>query len=342
MTGADRYSRQIRLAEIGPERQAQLQRSTVLIVGIGALGSHLAEHLARAGVGHLILVDRDIVELHNLQRQVLFDEADAAAGAAKASAAATHLQTVNSEVTCTALVEDFGPDTFAALPARPDLVLDGTDNFATRYLINDLCAKEGLTWIYAGVVGCHGTAMVVPAGRGPCLRCMMPEPPATGESQTCETTGVLGPAVGMVTAFVATEALKILSGRGDAVSRGIFTFDLWHFDADLKLREAGSAPHCKTCTGESFPALEMDWQQSVSLCGRNAVQVLPRGSKQVSLDGLAVNLLGAVAGLEQLEQMLRFEVEDVRFTVFPGGRALLFGIDDTDRARSLYDRYIGA
>jgi len=316
----------------------------VLLVGLGALGSSLADSLTRAGVGELILVDRDVVELSNLQRQVLYNEADAQAGRPKAEAAATHLAAVNSTVRLRPLCVDFTPKTFEAIDRAEelDLILDGTDNFATRYLLNDLALQHGIPWIYGGVVGTHGTAMVILPGQTPCLRCLIPEPPATGESETCETAGVLLPAVQAVSSFQAGEAIKILTGATESVTRGIVMLDTWDHRHSLHMQKAGPTSHCATCRGEDFPALRADWSESVSLCGRDAVQVHPRGGQELRLATLADNLAGAADHIELSDVLLRFEVDGCRFSVFRGGRALIFGVTDPQRARTLYDRYVGA
>jgi molybdopterin-synthase adenylyltransferase len=340
MSLADRYSRQIRFPPLGEKGQERLRRSSVLLVGIGALGSSLAETLVRAGVGRMWLVDRDVVEASNLQRQQLYTEADVARP--KAVAATDHLARINHEVHLTPLAEDFGPRVYAELDGRPDLILDGTDNFATRYLLNDLALRDGLPWIYGGVVGSRGTAMAILPGLTPCLRCLMPEPPATGESETCETAGVIAPAVASVTAFQAAEAMKILTGHVDAVTRGILMLDVWRHEHTVRMAAATPSESCMTCLGREFPALERDWSDAVSFCGRDAVQVQPRGTSQLDLARLATRLEGTAADLELTAHLLRFRVDDCRFSVFAGGRAILFGLQDTDRARVLYDRYVGA
>ena len=341
---AERYSRQTRCNSIGSQGQTRLAQSRVLLVGLGALGSNLADTLTRAGVGELILVDRDVVELSNLQRQVLYDEADAIAGRPKAIAAAQRLAQINSEVSLKPVCADFTPKLFEGIDgsAQLDLILDGTDNFSTRYLLNDLAMRHQIPWIYGGVVGTHGTAMVIVPGQTPCLRCLIPEPPATGESETCETAGVLLPAVQAITAFQAAEALKILTGATPAITRGIMMMDSWDYRHSVHMQKAQVSAHCPTCRGESFPALEADWSEPVSLCGRDAVQVQPRGTDAIDLSRLADNLASAVESLQFSESLLRFEVDACRFSVFQDGRALIFGISDPQRARTLYDRYIGA
>ncbi len=342
MSKNDRYSRQIRFASLGEEGQRRLADSSVLLVGVGALGSLLAETLVRAGVGRMVLVDRDVVELSNLQRQVLYTEADAAAGRPKAIAAAEHLRSINSDCVIEAVAEDFLPQVYSDLDLRPDLLLDGTDNFATRFVLNDLAHRDGVPFIYGGAVGSSGTAMVILPGETPCLRCLLPRAPATGEGDTCETVGVLAPAVQMVSAFQAAQALKILSGHRDRIARGIYIIDAWSDDYGLRMQNVRPLADCATCQQREYPALSATATPAVRLCGRDAVQVHPRAGATVDLERLARNLLGTAEDLEVTEHLLRFRVEGCRFSVFAGGRALLFGTSELDRARILYDRYVGA
>ena len=341
-----RYSRQIRFGPIGEQGQNRLAQSTVLLVGVGALGTHVADTLVRAGVGRMVLVDRDVVELSNLQRQVLYTEADATAGRPKAVAAAEHLQQVNSECRIEAVVEDFLPEVYGDLAARldmhPDLILDGTDNFSTRFVLNDLAHREGVPFIYAGAVGASGTAMVILPGETPCLRCLLPQAPATGEGDTCETVGVLAPAVQMITAFQAAQAIKILTGHRDQVARGIYMVDVWSDDYGVRMQQMRALADCITCQRGDYPALAETATPAVKLCGRNAVQVHPRAGATIDLGRLADNLRDTAEDVEITPHLLRFAVEGCRFSVFPGGRALLFGTEETERARILYDRYVGA
>jgi len=336
-----RHSRQIRVAGIGEDGQQAIARCHVLIVGIGALGTHAASTLARAGVGRLTLVDRDIVELSNLQRQVLFRDADAVAGTPKAIAAADSLRAVDPALTITPHVADCSREFLDALAPRPDLVLDGTDNFPTRYLLNDWCALHGIPWIYAGAVGSEGASMVVLPG-GPCLRCLWPEPPATADVGNCETAGILAPAIAAVTAFQTAEALKLLAGRRSAVTRGVFTADVWRGSYAVVPTQPTAAPDCPTCHGRDYPALSAPPPSAVTLCGRDAVQVEPPRTLRVELDRLAESLRGAAEQIVRTPHLLRFVADGVRFSVFPGGRALLFGVQDPLRARALYDRWVGA
>lgn len=333
----DRYSRQQRVAGIKAAGQARLAAANVLIVGCGALGTHSADALARAGVGRLQLVDRDIVEWSNLQRQVLFTEADARAGTPKAIAAAQRLAEVNSECRVTAHVADCSATFLHELGERPDLVLDGTDNFPTRYLLNDWCRQRGLPWIYAGAVGSEGAAMVVLPG-GPCLRCLWPEAPAAHDVGTCETAGILAPAIAAVTAFQVAEAMRLLVGA--STTRGVFTCDVWRGSYGVLPIASGPAPDCVVCGGAEFPALTAPAPSAVTLCGRDAVQIDLLAAHRIDLDALALALQGRVQELVRTSHLLRFVADGVRFTVFPGGRTLLFGVQDPLRARALYDRWL--
>jgi molybdopterin-synthase adenylyltransferase len=329
----------MRAAGIGVAGQERLRRSVVCIVGVGALGTHSADALARAGVGSLHLVDRDIVELSNLQRQVLFTEQDAANGTPKAIAAAARLCEVNHDCQVHAHVANCTVDLLRELP-RPDLVLDGTDNFPTRYLINDWCAEQGIPWIYAGAVGTEGAAMVVPAG-GPCLRCLWPEAPAASEVGNCETTGILAPAIAAVTAYQVAEALRLLSGSSTLPTRGVFTCDVWRGQYTVIPLAPTPAADCPVCRRERFPALHEAQPSAVSLCGRDAVQIDPPKRAPCDLEALAARLHGTATDLVRTAHLLRFVADGVRFSVFPGGRTLMFGVTDPLRARALYDRWIG-
>ena len=337
-----RYSRQVRVDGIGPEGQLRLARSTVLIVGTGALGTHTAETLARAGVGTLWLCDRDVVEWSNLQRQHLFSEADAAAGTPKAVAAARRIAELNGECRAVPMVADCTRPFLDGLPRHPDLILDGTDNFPTRYLINDHALRHGIPWVYGGAVGTEGAAMAVLPRTTPCLRCLWPDPPQAATGATCETAGILEPAIAAVTAFQSAQALKLLASGPDAVTRGVFTCDVWRGSYHVWPGRDAPDPACRACSGTSYPALETEAPATATLCGRDAVQVHPAGTAGLDLAALGRQLEGSVARIERTEHLLRFEVDGVRFSVFPGGRALLSGVRDVLRARALYDRWIGA
>ena len=335
----NRYDRQIRVAGIGPAGQQRLQRARVLLVGVGALGTHAADALVRAGVGQLDLVDRDIVEWTNLQRQVLFDEADAAAGTPKATAAAERLRTINRECTIAAHTAECSAAFLQQLPHTPDLVLDATDNFPTRYLLNDWCHQRRVPWIYAGAVATEGASMVIMPGR-PCLRCLWPDPPAQADVGTCETAGILAPAIAAVSAFQVAEALKLLVGAEPA--RGVFTCDVWRSHYALVALHDQPAADCVVCSRGEHPALTAPPGAAVALCGRDAVQVDPGRRLDLDLDALATRLYGVAGEVVRTAHLLRFQADGCRFSVFPGGRALLFGVHDPLRARALYDRWVGA
>lgn len=337
-----RYSRQVRFAAFGREGQRRLAQAHALLVGVGALGTHLAAHLVRAGIGRLTLVDRDVVDASNLQRQILFDAEDAAEGRAKVYAAKAHLLAARPDAEIDAHATEFDVGFYDGLGERPDLLLDGTDNFATRYLLNDLAVRDGIPWIHGGAVGASGSGMVVLPGSTPCLRCLMPSAPPTAETGSCETVGVLAPAVAHVAAFQAAESLKILGGHPGAVTRGVLHVDVWRGEHGIRLRDAESDPSCPSCGTREFPALVAPEDDAVRLCGRNSVQVRPPTGTKLDLDVLATRLAAAGIDCERPGPVLRFETGDCRFTVFAGGRALLFGIDDLTRARTLYDRWVGA
>lgn len=337
---ASRYSRQMRVAGIGEAGQAALGRATVLIVGIGALGTHLAQTLARAGVGRLLLCDRDVVDLSNLQRQVLFDEADAQSGAPKAIAAAAALRRANSAIAIEPLVAHCSVELLRALPHRPDLVLDGTDNFPTRYLLNDWCRHERLPWIYGGAVGSEGTAMVVRSD-GPCLRCLWPAPPPAGTADSCETAGALAPAIAAVTAFASAEAIQLLANGERATTRGLFTCDVLRGHYGVYAAAAEPAPECPVCARRAFPALDQPEPVTAVLCGRDAVQIDAPRRQGLDLDALAQRLTPVVTGLQRTPWYLKFCADGAELRVFANGRALLFGVNDPNRARALYDRWVG-
>ena len=334
----DRYSRQVRVAGIGAAGQQKIRAARLLVVGCGALGTHAADALCRAGVGELWLVDRDVVEWSNLQRQILFDENDARAGLPKAVAASAHLANVNAECRVVPHVADCTVEFLQRLPARPDLVLDATDNFPTRYLLNDWCAAEGVPWIYAGAVATEAAAMVVRPG-GPCLRCLWPEPPQQADVGNCETVGILAPAIAAVSAFQIAESLKLLVGA--ETTRGVFTCDVWRGHWSVVPVAQSAAPDCVVCRRERFPALVEPRSSAVTLCGRDAVQIDLPNRREVDLDVLAQRLQGAATEIVRTPHLLRFVADGCRFSVFPGGRTLLFGVHDPLRARALYDRWIG-
>lgn len=335
-----RYSRQELFAGIGRDGQARLRAARVALVGCGALGSSLAEIMVRAGVGSLTLVDRDFVEESNLQRQSLFTEDDVARGLPKAVAAEAALRRLNSDVDVRGVVADFAGDTAGELLQGADLVLDGTDNFEARFLLNDLCVRAGRPWIYGACVGSHGLALAIQPRVTPCLRCVLGEQPAPGAAATCDTAGVIAPIVHVVAGLQAAEALKILTGRSEALLPGLVTVDLWLGQFDV-LDFTGRAPSCPACTAGRYDYADRPSGASAALCGRDAVQVRPAARGALDLGALAGRLspLGAVSSNPYL---VRFRAPEAELVVFADGRAIVKGVDDAARARSLYAKYIGA
>ncbi|MFH1039479.1 MAG: ThiF family adenylyltransferase [PVC group bacterium] len=334
-----RYARQSVLGVIGPEGQRRLEMSSVLIVGCGALGSMQAELAARAGVGRLIIVDRDILDLHNLQRQLLFDEEDVRARLPKAVAAERRLKKVNSEIQIEGLVSDVTPANIRDLIRPADLVLDGTDNFETRYLINDAAVQAGKPWIYGGVLETDGAVMAVRPRTGPCFRCVFPEPPEAGALPTCETQGVLNTAVVWVAALQVTEAFKILIGDPAAEFR-LYAVDIW--GGSVTSVSVKRSEDCVCCGQHRFEYLDSKrGSSSTVFCGRNAVQVTPERPTALDFTELSPRLqpLGPVTvnGL-----VLEFTTDEHRLVVFPDGRVLVMGTTNTAEARSLVAKYIGS
>jgi molybdopterin/thiamine biosynthesis adenylyltransferase len=336
----DRYHRQSLLPQIGREGQARLAGARVAVLGCGALGTVSAELLARAGVGFLRLIDRDLVELTNLQRQTLYAEADV--GDAKAAAAAQRLGAVNSAIALEPAVVDVHSGNILALIGDVDLVLDGTDNADTRYLLNDAAVRLGKPWVYGGAVGTEGRAMLIRSGHGPCLRCLWPDPPAAGELPTCDTAGVLATASATVGVLQANFALRHL------VQPKPFTFqiavaELW----PLNLRTTTILepnPACPACQAGRYDFLDRPVEASqAQLCGQDAVQIRPARGGELDLAVLGTRLASAGA-VQRTPFLLRCDLTDpagVRLTVFRDGRAILSGVRDVTRARSLYARYVG-
>ncbi|MBC9783242.1 ThiF family adenylyltransferase [Heliobacterium chlorum] len=337
----ERYLKQIRFSGVGEEGQRRLLSSKVLIAGMGALGTHLANALARAGVGHLLLADRDYVEKSNLQRQVLYDEDDVERTMPKAIAAKKKLQSINSEINIEAVVADLGWSNLEPLLEGVDLVVDGSDNFDLRFLLNDACVRSAIPWIYGGVTGAHGMAMVVLPEQGPCLRCLMPNPPAPGTIPTCDTAGILGPAIQMVTAFQSVEAIKVLTGRVQDLSRGLFSVDLWTNRYDLIDLSEARRTDCPACSLREFPFLEgKEEMQVIALCGSNSVQITPARGAKLRLDDIAERLkvLGKV---QQNPYLLKVSIEQMEIILFGDGRAMIKGTQDPLAAKAFYTRYVG-
>jgi adenylyltransferase/sulfurtransferase len=338
----ERYSRQIRFYGVGEEGQQRLLHSHVTLCGCGALGTVLANALVRAGVGHMRLIDRDFIETSNLQRQVLFDEHDVAENLPKAEAAARKLGAINSSVHVEPVVADIDHTNIVELVKDADVILDGTDNFEIRYLINDAAVKFGKPWVYGGCIGSHGQTMTILPGETPCLRCVFEAAPAPGEAGTCETAGVLGPVVNIIASYQATEALKILMGRRDCINRELLYFDVWdNVQRRIKVAPLLGKVDCPCCGRRRFEWLEGEQgSHTTSLCGRNAVQVAHRSATRLDFEQMAGHL-GALGEVSYNRFLLRFQAEGHEFTVFPDGRAIIKGTSDIDRARTLYAKYIG-
>lgn len=336
----DRYARQRLFAPFSGGGQAKLSASGVVLVGCGALGTHLAQHLVRAGVGRLRICDRDFVELNNLQRQVLFDEQDVRDNLPKAAAAAAKLARANRDVAVDPRVVDVNPSNVLALISDADLVLDGTDNFETRFLLNDACLKLKKPWVYGGCVGADGMVLAVIPGSTPCFRCFVPDAPDPGSVATCDTAGVLGPAVGVVASLQAAEAIKILTGHREALAEGLVTVDVWG-NRHHVFRMARS-PECPACGRGRYDFLEGGAAGSATtLCGRNAVQIRPAAEASLDLAALERRLAG-VGSVRRNEYLLRVDVEGFEITVFPDGRSIIRGTDDPARARAVHAKYVGA
>jgi molybdopterin/thiamine biosynthesis adenylyltransferase len=336
----ERYSRQILFNEIGREGQEKLLNSRVLLVGCGALGASHAEMLARAGCGFLRVVDRDFVEFTNLQRQTLFSENDAKERLPKAIAAKNRLAEINSEVEVEAIVADINYSNIESFIKDCDLILDGTDNFQTRYLVNDACVKLKKPWIYGAAVSSYGVTMTVLPHETPCLRCIFEEMPDAGSSPTCDTAGVIQPIIAIVSAVQVTEALKILTGKSDKLHKSLMQFDVWENDW-RKIKSGKPNPDCETCGKGNFEFLEAENTEfSAILCGRNAVQIAPPKPAILDLEKLAEKLknLGEV---KQNEYLARLTVGDYELTIFRDARAIIRGTDDVSVARSLYAKYVG-
>jgi len=318
--------------------------STALVVGCGALGSVISDTLARAGVGRLRLVDRDFVELNNLQRQSLYDEADAAAALPKAIAAAAHLRQANSTITIEPFVRDVDAASIGELCDGVDVILDGTDNFETRFLLNDVAIARGIPWIYGGCLGAAGQTMTIVPGRSPCLRCLMGDgPPPPGVVATCDTAGILAPVVNVIASIQSCEAIKILTGHLEAVSDCLTAIDLW--DGTLRqLRFDGlSAPAaCPTCQERRFDWLEgRAGLQATILCGRQSVQIKPSVPQSVDLAALAQRFR-SLGEVQANEYLARVAYGPHSVTVFADGRAIIGGTNDLAQARSIHARTVGA
>lgn len=341
---ADRYSRQVRFAPIGTAGQERLAAAHVALVGCGALGGVVAMALVRAGVGRIRIIDRDVPELSNLPRQVLFDEADVAAGLPKAVAAASHLRRINAACQIEPIVADITPAIASRLLGGVDVIVDGTDNFEARFLINEFACREGIPWVHGGAIGAEGRVLSVLPGRSACLRCLVPDPPAPGALPTCDTAGVIGPVALVVGAVEAAEVMKIIVGAEAPVGNRLLVCDLWdNLWRSVDLSPLASAG-CPTCRGNDFPWLEgRAGTQATVLCGRDAVQVAPGpGLAGIDLAAFAERM-AAVGRVVANRWIVRVTVEEgIELAVFADGRTIVSGTRDEARARGLVARYVGA
>jgi molybdopterin/thiamine biosynthesis adenylyltransferase len=338
-----RYSRQILFSPIGDEGQRKINASKVAIVGLGALGTVLANHMVRAGVGYIRLIDRDFVETSNLQRQMLYDEHDAQSLVPKAEAAARRLRAINSQVTIESHVTDLNSTNAEALLGGVDLVLDGTDNFSVRFLINDTCVKLNMPWIYGGAVASRGVALTILPGQTPCLRCLFPQAPAAGTTETCDTAGVIGGIIHVVASFQATEALKLLVGDSERLNKDMQQWDLWFNQYSSIQVSSAKKKNCPACAHHEYDYLDraIEGDTIQTLCGRNSVQIHPVVAASFVLEDWE-NRLKPLGAVDRNRFLLRFQAgPDLALVLFPDGRALIQGTDDPTLAKSLYSRYIG-
>jgi molybdopterin-synthase adenylyltransferase len=336
----DKYSRQMLFAGIGPEGQRRLLASRVAIVGCGAIGAAAANLLVRAGVGYLRLIDRDFVEPSNLQRQTLFDESDALQALPKAVAAERKLRSINSSVGVEGIVADLSPKNTEELLSGVQLFLDGTDNFETRFLINDFAVKSNLPWIYAAGVASYGLTMTILPGLTPCLACLLESGNSTtGLEETCDTIGVLGPIVNLIASLQVAETLKLLAGHAEALHGRLVSCDVW--TGRMQSIRVARNPACRACSERDFTYLEGQAQPHITLCGRDSVQIHEQ-NRTLDLTALGVRLRPIVEDIRQNDFLLRFRVTPYEMTVFADGRAILKGTKDPAVARSFYARYLGA
>jgi len=336
----ERYSRQIRFAPIGEAGQQRLQSSRVLVVGLGALGSVAADQIIRAGVGFVRLVDRDFVELSNLQRQSLFDEEDIRSNLPKAAAAEAKLRRVNSSVQIEARVDDVNPANIEDYIADVDLVLDALDNFETRFVINDACAKHRKPWIYTAAVGSYGLVMPILPGTTPCLRCLLGNLPAPGTSATCETAGVIAPITHVIASIQVAEALKFLTGNLDAADIRLLSYEIWsHRFQRIDVGDEAMAT-CLVCSTGRFEYLNGTPLRTVTLCGRNAVQLIPGVKGDINFAELSKSI-AAFGPVQFNDFLLKCSCPPYELTLFKDGRAIVKGTEETGLARSVYSKMVG-
>jgi adenylyltransferase/sulfurtransferase len=336
----ERYSRQIRFSPIGEAGQEKLTSSRVLIIGLGALGTVTADQIVRAGVGFVRLVDRDFVELSNLQRQSLFDEDDIRKNLPKAVAAETKLRAVNSSVRIESKVDDVNPSNIEDYIGDVDLVLDALDNFETRFVVNDACAKQRKPWIYTAAVGSYGLVMPIIPGTTPCLRCLLGSLPAPGSSPSCETAGVVAPITHIIASMQVAEALKFLTGNLDPANIRLTAYDVWSHRFQRIEVGSDSMAGCAVCSFGKFEYLQGNPLRTITLCGRNAVQLIPGVKGDIDFEQLSKSI-AAFGQVQFNDFLLRCSSPPYEITLFKDGRAIVKGTEEASTARSLYSKMIG-
>lgn len=334
----ERYEKQMLFGEIGLEGQKKLLSKKAIIIGCGALGTVIANNLVRSGIGYIKMIDRDYIEISNLQRQILFDEEDIKENLPKVIAAERKLKRINSDIKIEGIISDVNSTNIESLCEGMDVILDATDNLQTRYLINDISIKLNIPWIYGGVIGSSGMVHTIIPHETPCLRCMFPEIPPIGSTETCDTAGVLNSITSIVASMESMEAIKILLEKQSSVIKGLQYMDIWSNDfetIDMNLNK-----DCKACGNNSFEFLERSTDEAVYLCGKNSIQINPL-QKGISAEDIINRLKSLNIDVKQNVYFIKFNIEDVQVTLFYDGRAILKNTDDIKRAMSLYARYIG-
>lgn len=338
----ERYARQAAFYGIGNQGQKKLFEKTAVLVGCGALGCTSANLLARSGIRHLKIIDRDYIEISNLQRQSLFDEDDIKKNLPKSVAAQQKLQKINSEVQTESVVADLNPSNIDSILANTHIVIDGTDNFETRFLINDYCIKNGIPWIYGACIGSTGLTMNVIPSKTPCLRCILENIPHPGTGETCDTVGVIAPIASMIASVQVAEALKVLTDNFDTLRKGLLKIDLWRNEMRvLHTEEIKERIDCIACEQRQYEFLSRKkCSIATSLCGRNAIQILHDNGSPLNLEKLAFRLK-TVGEVSSNSFLLRLKVDKYELTVFPDGRSIITGTNDVSTAKTLYAKYIG-
>lgn len=334
----ERYEKQILFEDIGESGQMKLLNKKVVIIGCGALGTVIANNLVRSGIGHIRIVDRDYIELSNLQRQILFDEDDIKNNLPKVIAAKRKLEKINSSITIEAIIEDVNSKNILDICKGFDLILDATDNMRTRYLINDISVKLNIPWVYGGVVASSGMVHSIIPNITPCLKCLFPNEPPIGSVDTCDTVGVLNPITSVVASIESMEALKILTENQDKILKGLLYIDLW--ENEFQYMDISISVECEVCKNKDFKHLDTKMDEASILCGKNSIQINPL-QKSVSMDNIKDRLDNLSIEWKHSKFFLKFTVENVQFTLFNDGRAILKNIDDINKAKTLYYKYIG-